>query len=59
MPAGGWFWFWHRKGLRFPLHCRGWGFGLGRGGAQVHALPKLAGRAGHDWTGTLLKFFMK
>jgi hypothetical protein len=50
--------FWHRKGLRLPL-LHGWGLGLGSGGTRFHVLPKLAGRAGHDWTGRLLKFFMK
>ena len=58
--TGGWFWFRHRKGLPLPLlHCRGWGLGLGSGGTRFQALPKLAGRAGHDWTGWLLNSFMK
>ena len=60
--TGGWFWFRHRKGLPLPLlHCWGWGLGLGlgSGGTRFQALPKLAGRAGHDWTGWLLNSFMK
>src|SRR5215472_4394363 len=58
--TGGWFWFRHRKGLPLPLlHCWGWCLGLGSGGTRFHALPKLAGRAGHDWTGTLLNCLLK
>src|SRR6185437_5070569 len=48
--TGGWFPFRHRKGLPLPLsHCwgLGLGLGLGSGGTRFHALPKLAGRAGH------------
>src|SRR5262249_38419534 len=64
--------FRHRKGLPLPLsHGRGRGLGLGSGGDRVHSRPprgggpgfhwrrRLAGRAGQDWTGRVLKFFMK